>query len=69
MSELANAVPIWEKLNITVPEAAAYSGIGENKIREMMEELDCDFVLKVGSRKNLIKRVKFEKYILSREAV
>ncbi len=69
MSELANAIPIWEKLNITVSEAAAYSGIGENKIREMMEELDCDFVLKVGSRKSLIKRVKFEKYILSREAV
>lgn len=69
MSEMANAVPIWEKLNITVSEAAAYSGIGENKIREMMEELDCDFVLKVGTRKSLIKRVKFEKYILSREAV
>ncbi|MCI9006135.1 MAG: transposase [Lachnospiraceae bacterium] len=66
---MANAIPIWEKLNITVSEAAAYSGIGENKIREMMEELDCDFVLKVGSRKSLIKRVKFEKYILSREAV
>lgn len=69
MSELANTVPIWEKLNITVSEAAAYSGIGENKIREMMKELDCDFVLKVGCGKSLIKRAKFERYLLSREAV
>ena len=62
-------VPIWEKLNITVEEAAAYSGIGIHKIREIMEERDCDFVLKVGTKKSLIKRAKFEKYVLSHETI
>ena len=27
-------VPIWEKSNLTLEEAAAYSGIGSNKLRE-----------------------------------
>ncbi len=62
-------IPINEKLNLTINEAAAYSGIGEHKIRELMKEQDCDFVLKVGCNKNLIKRVKFEKYILSKNAI
>ena len=26
-------VPIWQKANLTIEEAAAYSGIGENRIR------------------------------------
>lgn len=64
-----NKVDIKDKLNLTVEEAAAYSGIGENKIRELMKEKDCDFVLSVGYGKRLIKRVKFEKFILSREAI
>lgn len=62
-------IPTWEKLNITVEEAAAYSGIGIHKIRELMNEKDCDFVLKVGVGKSLIKRVKFEKYILARRVI
>ncbi len=62
-------VPIWEKLNITIEEAAAYSGIGINRIRELMNERDCDFVLKVGCKKSLIKRVRFEKYLLAHEAI
>ena len=28
------AVPLWEKANLTVYEAAAYSGIGADKLRE-----------------------------------
>lgn len=64
-----NYIPVWEKLNITIEEAANYSGIGIQKIRELMKEKDCDFVLKIGSKKNLIKRAKFEKYIMSHEAI
>ncbi len=64
-----NYIPVWEKLNITIEEAANYSGIGIHKIRELMKEKDCDFVLKIGNKKNLIKRVKFEKYILAHEAI
>lgn len=62
-------VEIKDKLNLTIEEAAAYSGIGIHKIRELMEEKDCDFVLKVGVGKTLIKRSKFERYIMSKEAI
>lgn len=58
-------IPIWEKLNLSVEEAAAYSNIGVHKIRELMAEKDCDFVLKVGSGKALIKKSKFERYLMS----
>ena len=34
-------VPIWEKSNLTLEEAAAYSGIGINKLREMSDSKDC----------------------------
>lgn len=55
-------VPIWEKSNLTLEEAAAYSGIGVNKIRELSNDENCPFVLWVGS-KRLIKRKLFDKYI------
>ena len=47
--------PIWEKSNLTLEEAAAYSGIGINKLREITNEDKCKFVLWVGN-KRLIKR-------------
>ena len=56
------AVPIWEKANLTIDEAAAYFGIGTNKLREITSSTDCDFVIWVGT-KRLIKRKKFEKYL------
>ena len=31
------AVPLWEKANLTVYEAAAYSGIGADKLRELSD--------------------------------
>lgn len=55
-------VPIWEKSNLTVEEAAAYSGVGVNKLRELSNKKDCDFVLWVGS-KRLIKRQKLDDYL------
>ncbi len=33
--EKQNAVPIWEKAALSIEEAAAYTGIGENKLREL----------------------------------
>lgn len=57
-----DAVPIWEKSALTVQEAAAYSNIGEHKLRELTDSDDCPFVLWVG-RKRLIKRVPFDKYL------
>lgn len=55
-------VPIWHKTNLTISEAAAYSNIGLNKLREMTESEDCNFVLWVGN-KRLIKRVLFDRYL------
>ena len=52
-------VPVWEKANLTVEETAAYSGIGLNKIRELSNDEQCSFVLWVGS-KRLIKRRLFD---------
>lgn len=48
-------IPIWEKSNLSLEEAAAYSGIGINKLREITNEDRCKFVLWVGN-KRLIKR-------------
>jgi len=55
-------VPIWEKSNLTMEEAAAYFGIGQNKLRELTSDENCKFVLWVGT-KRLIKRCLFEKYL------
>ncbi len=55
-------VPIKDKLNLTIEEAAAYSNIGICKINELAKDPKCPFVLYVG-RKKLIKRTAFEKYI------
>ena len=52
-------VPIWEKSNLTLEEAAAYSGIGINKLRSLSDKEHCQFVLWVGS-KRLIKRRKLD---------
>ena len=55
-------VPIWEKSNLTLEEAAAYSGIGIHKLRSMTDWEDCEFVLWVGT-KRLIKRKKLDEYL------
>lgn len=65
---MKETVPIPQKLLLTVEEAAEYSHIGVHKIRELLEDKDCDFVLKKGSY-SLIKRVKFERYILDKEVI
>ena len=55
-------VPIWEKSNLTIEEAAAYSGIGMNKLRELTNDDHCPFVLWNGN-KRLIKHRELDKYL------
>ena len=55
-------IPIWCKATLTIEEAAAYSGIGMAKLYEMTESEDCPFVLWIGSRR-MIKRKVFDEYI------
>lgn len=55
-------IPIWEKSNLTLKEAAAYSGIGVNKLRELSNDERCSFVLWVGG-KRLIKRRLLDQFL------
>ena len=55
-------VPIWEKSNLTLEEAAAYSGIGINKLRKLTESEQCSFVIWNGT-KRLIKRRRLDEYM------
>ena len=55
-------IPIWEKSNLTLEEAAAYSGIGINKLRQLTDDDNCEFVRWLGT-KRLIKRRKIDEYI------
>ena len=59
---MSKNVPIWEKSNLTLEEASAYPGIGINKLRELTNDKNCKFVLWVGA-KRLIKRRLFDQYI------
>ena len=55
-------VPIHRKQNLTLQEAAAYSNIGVNRLTALMQRDDCNFVLCVGN-KRLIKRRLFDENI------
>ncbi len=59
---MRHEIPIWKKSNLSLEEAAAYSGISINKLRVITDKKDCTFVLWVGS-KRLIKRRKLDEYI------
>ena len=50
-------VPIWMKSNLTLEEAAAYSGIGINKLREITNQEKCNFVLWVGTKRRLKRKL------------
>lgn len=64
----SESIKLTEKLLLTVDEASALSGIGQNSIRRMMRKKNCPFVFSVG-RKKLIKRTKFEKYLEERSHI
>lgn len=60
-------VPVWEKYALTIPEAAAYFGIGEQRIRSLVFEEESNpskakYFFMVGNR-IMIKRLLFEKYL------
>ena len=57
-----NPIPMNERVNLTLAEAVVYTGIGREKLREITDQEDCDFVLWVG-RKRLLKRKKLEQYL------
>ncbi len=67
-SSKGERVPIYQKLALTIREAAEYSNIGINKIDAMLKQPNCPFVLYIGTRK-LVKRKEFERYISEKVAI
>ena len=61
-------VPIYQKMALTIREAAEYSNIGINKIDSMLKQPGCPFVLRIGAKK-LVKRKEFERYISEKVAI
>ena len=59
---LKSSVPLWKKATLTLYEAAAYSGIGIAKLREITDERGCKFVLWNGN-KRLINRRLLDEYL------
>ena len=59
---MTEKIPLWEKANLTIEEAAEYSNIGQNEIAALLKMPRCPFVLYIGKKK-LVKRKEFERYI------
>lgn len=57
-------VPIWKKELLTLEEAAAYTGLGQQKLREISNDETCSFVIWNGA-KRLLKRRRLEQYLES----
>lgn len=62
INDQPDAVPLWEKANLTIPEAAAYFNIGQNRHVKLCCRPNCNFVLHIGN-KRLIKRKAFEAFL------
>lgn len=61
-------VPLDVKLTLSIREAAQYSGIGINRLENMLRKPNCPFVLFVGTRKR-VKREAFDQYLNQRLVV
>lgn len=59
---MSRKIDINKKILLTLEEAAQYSGIGINKLRDISNDETCTFVLWNGSRR-MIKREQFEQYL------
>ena len=58
-----DVIPLWQKYNLTIQEASAYFGIGETKLRKIVDNnSDAVYILMNGT-KVLIKRRLFEEFI------
>ncbi len=53
--------PIWERKWLTIEEAAAYSGIGQKKLRELANKSGCPFAIWMGDKIHIV-REKLDKY-------
>ena len=56
-------VPLWHKHLLTVQEAGQYFGIGEKKLRQLIQEDNNASYLLTNGSKILIKRGLFEQFL------
>lgn len=61
-------VPIKDKLLLTIKEAALYSGIGQNRLYQVVGVPNCPFSVRIGS-KWLIHRQKFEQWLAEQKRI
>lgn len=60
---MSESIPIAQRFAITVNQAAQYFGIGENKLRKIINSnKEADYILWNGARP-LIKRECFERFL------
>ena len=57
-----NAVPIWEKALLNVDEIMAYTGWGENTVRNELNDWRCPYVVRKGNRMYANRKL-LEKYL------
>lgn len=60
--------PIWEKRCLSIEEAAAYSGIGITKLRQLSRQKKCPFVMPLGNQVFIV-REKLDSYMKSRNRI
>ena len=60
--------PIWEKRCLSIEEAAAYSGIGITKLRQLSRQKKCPFVMPLGNQVFIV-REKLDSYMKSRNLI
>lgn len=59
-----------EKFVLSIEEAHEYSGIGEKRLREIMDnDRTLDWILNVGNTRKKIKRPLFEQWILKQKYI
>ena len=61
-------VPIWYKPTLSISEASVYTGISTTKLYELTDSEDCPFVLWIGNRR-LVKRRLFDEFIERRYSI
>ena len=61
-------VPLCEKWLLSIEEAAAYFGVGQNRLAKLASQAGCKFVVFVGNTKR-IKRKKFEEFLDEQYAI
>lgn len=60
--------PIWEKKCLSIEEAAAYSGIGIIKLRQLSQQKKCPFVMPLGNQIFIV-REKLDIYFKDKKCI